>query len=505
MINLRLLPYFLLFICTINFSYGLSEEDARHFLARTGENLSEQNLSLLSNKSRDEAFSWLLRHHAEESNFSFHPHWLKTYDAYYEVFKNYPTNKDSRAYREQLSQVGLALQASLAEAGFGSKKLAFDVDKPQTFDIDVHKIVDITGHILNILWMERIIKTKSPFTETMTLFWHGHFTSSFNKVQLPDLMLTQNFTLRKNSLGTFSDLLFKMTTDKAMLIYLDGQDNVKGKPNLNYARELLELFTLGEGRYSEQDIREVARALTGLNLNGFDPSSHDEGEKTILNHTGYFNYKHVLSLLLRLDLTSQLIVSKLWRAFISPTPDETQVKKWAVEFKSNAYDIQKLMQRMLTSDQFYSPNNRLSLIRSPVEFIISPFVQFSYTPENYMRMVHQTRVLGQTLYRPPDVRGWLGGKQWITLSTWLIRQRHVKNMFLLNEGTQSKGNAIDFSPSSNRISDSVLAKWKSQFKDENWRPRASFLLIGKKFDTKENLTDREFLAEIMSTPEYSLK
>lgn len=489
--------------------FALTEEESRHFLLRTGEDLTPETMAILSNKNREEAYDWLLRGHSKASIEEFQPAWLESYNEYYESFLQYPEKKESRTFRVELAKKAAKLEKALADENFGEKKLLLDPDKTQTFDIDVHKIVDITGHFLNFMWLERMIKTSSPFTETMTLFWHSHFTSSFNKVNRPSLMLRQNALFRKSSLGNFGKLLEDITLDGAMLIYLDGSENVKGRPNLNYARELLELFTIGEGNYTEADVREVARALTGLRLKNesgyFDPSFHDDSEKVILSARGNFNYKHVLSMLLRNDNTSRMIVRKLWKQFISLSPDEKVITKWARSFKDSSYDTGKLVRIILTSDEFYSEKNRNTLIKSPVEFVTQNFRIFRYYPENYMRLVHQTRVMGQILFRPPDVRGWIGGTQWITLSTWLIRQRYIKNLLLSKEGMMDKEpNAIDSSPFSNRITDSTLSKWKLSFK-EDWKAQATYLYTGKKRTFTDNLNDRELLADLLTSPEFSLK
>jgi uncharacterized protein (DUF1800 family) len=160
--------------------------------------------------------------------------------------------------------------------GYGDKKLIFSPYDVQSLEITTDELFRINGHIIHILWLKRFIETKSPFTETMTLFWSSHFTSAFLTVFRPDLMLGQNALLRSLCLGNFRDLLREITLDGAMLVYLSGKDNVRGKPNQNYARELLELFTLGDGHYTEEDVNEASRALTGIQLIGEKGVWHDE-------------------------------------------------------------------------------------------------------------------------------------------------------------------------------------------------------------------------------------
>ena len=176
-------------------------------------------------------------------------------------------------------------------------------------------------------WVQEMLATPSPLTERMTLFWHNHFVSSQQKVRVARLMYAQNAIFRANALGNFGTLLQVASKDPAMVVYLDSVQNRKGTPNENFAREVMELFTLGQGHYGEQDIKEAARAFTGWSIDRdtgafvFRPRLHDDGEKTILGSTGRFDGDAVLDLLLARPETAEFVVGKLWVEFVSPTPD----------------------------------------------------------------------------------------------------------------------------------------------------------------------------------------
>ena len=185
----------------------------------------------------------------------------------------------------------------------------------------------VKGGELRAWWLTEMLVTPSPLTEKMVLFWHNHFVSSLQKVRSPVLMYRQNQLLRKYALGYFGDLLHAVAKDPAMVVYLDSASNRKGRPNENFAREVMELFTLGEGRYSEQDVKEAARAFTGWSIDQergefvFRQAAHDAGEKNILGSSGNFDGDAVLDLLLAQQQTAEFVVRKLWREFVSPQPN----------------------------------------------------------------------------------------------------------------------------------------------------------------------------------------
>ncbi|TMH58820.1 MAG: DUF1800 domain-containing protein, partial [Betaproteobacteria bacterium] len=284
-------------------------------------------------------------------------------------------------------------------------------------------------------WVEEMIRTPSPLTERMTLFWHNHFVSGQQKVKLAQLMYRQNVTLRANALGRFGDLLHAVARDPAMVIYLDNAQNRKGTPNENFAREVMELFTLGEGHYGEQDIKEAARAFTGWSLDRdtgqfvFRRFIHDYGQKTVLGKTGNLDGDDVLDILLARPETAEFVMAKLWREFVSPDPDEKEVKRIAARFRDSRYDIKVALQALLTSDAFYAAENRGVLVKSPVDLVVGTLHQFGMRPGEPVPFAVAAAAMGQNLFAPPNVKGWPGGEAWINTSTLLARKAFLDRLF----------------------------------------------------------------------------
>lgn len=284
-------------------------------------------------------------------------------------------------------------------------------------------------------WLQEMLTTPSPLTESMTLFWHNHFTSSLKKVRLPELMYRQNLLLRQQAVGNFASLLQAIYKDPAMLRYLDGAANRQAHPNENFARELLELFTLGEGHYSEADIKAAARAFTGWGLDArgqavFRPRQHDAGLKTFLGQTGPWQGEDIIRMLLAQPRTAEYIVGRLWRQLISPQPDLQLVKTWAAGFRRN-YEIKPLLRTMLTSDAFWNTAQRGSLIKSPIELAVGSFRSLNLRPDAE-GLVRLCRQLGQDIFDPPNVKGWPGGQAWIDTRTLVQRQQFLRRLAQMN-------------------------------------------------------------------------
>ncbi|WP_340117574.1 DUF1800 domain-containing protein [Pelagibius sp. 7325] len=284
------------------------------------------------------------------------------------------------------------------------------------------------GRELKAWWLAEMRTTPSPLTEVMTLFWHNHFTSSLAKVKAPALLYRQNVLLRRHALGNFAALLHAIARDPAMLIYLDNASSRKGAPNENFARELMELFTLGEGRYSEADLKEAARAFTGWSLDRetdafrFRAAWHDGGEKEILGRRGTFDGDDVIALLLDRPETAEFIVVKLWRQFVSEAPDAAEVRRLAAIFRDGGYEMKPLLAAIFTSDAFWAPENRGRLVKSPVDLVVGSLRLFDLPVNDDRDLAWLTRRLGQDLFDPPDVKGWPGGTAWITGASLLDRQ-----------------------------------------------------------------------------------
>ncbi|MFM0738582.1 DUF1800 domain-containing protein [Paraburkholderia xenovorans] len=292
---------------------------------------------------------------------------------------------------------------------------------------------------LRAWWVREMLVTPSPLTERMTLFWHNHFTSGQDKVEFPQLMAQQNMLLRRDALGNFGELLHDVAKDPAMLHYLDGASNRKGKPNENFAREVMELFTLGEGHYTQQDVAEAARAYTGWSL---DPDTdayvwranqHDDGNKTVLGESGPFDGDQVLDILLARPETATFVTTKLWREFVSDTPDPARIAPIAAQFRASHYDIKVALHALFLSDAFWQDDDRGVLVKSPAEFVVGTLRAFDIGYDNAAPFAAQIRTLGENLFYPPNVKGWPGGTTWINSSTLLARKQFVEQLFRATE------------------------------------------------------------------------
>nr|WP_279343632.1 DUF1800 domain-containing protein [Variovorax terrae] len=292
---------------------------------------------------------------------------------------------------------------------------------------------------LKTWWMREMIETPTPLAERMVLFWHNHFATSQQKVFRSQAMWHQHQVLRAEALGNFRRLLHGVAKDPAMLVYLDGANSRKEAPNENFAREVMELFTLGEasqgGGYSEQDIKEAARAFTGWSIEyadfsyRFRPALHDNGNKTVLGQSGNFDGDAVLDVMLEQPAAARFITAKLWKEFVSPVPEAREVERIAQDFRASGYDIATAVRELLLSPAFWAPANRGSLIKSPVDLVVGTVRQFGFSYTDTMPFVLKSAQLGQNLLVPPNVKGWPGYTEWINTATLLERKRFTEQLF----------------------------------------------------------------------------
>ncbi|RVU85420.1 DUF1800 domain-containing protein [Leucothrix sargassi] len=281
--------------------------------------------------------------------------------------------------------------------------------------------------LLKKWWLSHLLTTKAPVQERMTLFWHNHFTSSFSKVQQPQIMHQQNQLLRDNALGNFAVMLRKIARDPAMLVYLDGSLNRKGKPNENFARELLELFTLGRGHYTEKDIKAAASAFTGWSADRDKGvfvynAKENEGKQVRFLNKWVKTGDDVLNVLLKEHRTAEFIAEKFWHEFVShnAAPPAT-IRRWGNVFRASNYQISTLLKEVLNSNEFWDNKYRAGLVKSPVDLIIGTLRSLPYPRPNADEIIRVSQLLGQDLLDPPNVKGWAGGKEWIDTQTLLVR------------------------------------------------------------------------------------
>jgi uncharacterized protein (DUF1800 family) len=283
------------------------------------------------------------------------------------------------------------------------------------------------GKQLSAWWLYRMLYTPHPVKEKLTLFWHNHFATSNSKVQNSRHMLGQYELMRKHALGNFADLLREISKDPAMMVWLDTRASKKGNPNENYARELMELFSLGIGHYTEKDVREAARAFTGWDIKAgkavFNDKEHDPGAKTVLGKTGSFNGEDIVGICLGRTDTAPFIVAKLYRFLVSETvpPTPELIAPLADQFRKSGYDFAALVRTVLSSNLFYSPAVYRTRVKSPVEFALG-IVRGLEGHVGTSALAVALEELGQNLFYPPSVKGWDGGHAWLNGQTFLLRQ-----------------------------------------------------------------------------------
>ena len=384
---------------------------------------------------------------------------------------------------------------------------------------------------LNLTWLDEMINSEAQLREKMSLFWHGHFACRVVNIYFQQQLLD---VIRKNALGNFGDLLREVSKSPAMLSFLNNQQNRKQHPNENFAREVMELFTMGRGNYTEDDIKEGARAYTGwgFNLSGEfvdRPFLHDTGKKTFLGKTGNFDGDDVIDIILEQKATARFITQKIYRYFVNDTPDNDKIETLAVGFYQSNYNLQKLMDAIFLSDWFYNEKNIGTRIKSPVELIAGVRRLIPMELEKPETQLLFQRVLGQVLFYPPNVAGWPGGKSWIDSSALMFRMRLPQILtnaeeFLItpkdDDDVMMGREGVDKKHKASQLN--VTVDWDSVIKvfdkthKESLSQKVSRIALQTKDSINPNVlkryvdnTSREgfiksTLVELMSTPEYQL-
>ncbi len=299
-------------------------------------------------------------------------------------------------------------------------------------------------------WLNRMLTTPAPLQERMTLYLHGHFTTAaIQKGVWPSYVWQQNQLYRSNALGNLHDLTLAVSRDPGMLLYLDNARSMKAHPNENYARELMELFTLGHGNYSEEDVRQSARAFTGWTIDGrtgrflFNRNQHDDGRKTFLGRTGNFDGTDIVDIIYQQPAASKFWATSLLNYFVYNDPEPELVDRVAALLRKNDFALAPVMSTLLQSNVFYSDRAYRALVKSPAEFVVGTHVAFGLqqiVPNAFRAMGG----LGQMLFFPPNVAGWPGGTNWITSQTLIARENFVAG--LVNSPVMSNGSWVDQLP-----------------------------------------------------------
>lgn len=294
-------------------------------------------------------------------------------------------------------------------------------------------------------WYNLMITQGYSLREKMVLFWHNHYVSEVSKVSLPQRMYWQNKLLRDYAMGNLIDFTKAVTIDPAMLIYLDGIRNRKGAPNENYARELMELFTLGIGNYTEQDIQEAARALTGWQVDGltsyFNATRFDDGTKTFLGQTGNFIHTDVVDIIFTQPAAAVFFSRELYHEFMHIAVDEPSVQTMAQILRENNYELKPVLSTLLKSVMFHTNEVRGAKIKSPTELLLGPMRQFNVGTPDFVYVRQVASQIKQELFSPPNVSGWDGDKVWI--NTTSLPARNIYTDAVIN-GKKPGGEDLTF-------------------------------------------------------------
>lgn len=378
---------------------------AAHLLNRAGFGGPPAEIQKLAGLGPEKAVSFLLDYE-RISDSTVNPPWAK------------PDPEEARQFRE-------AIRKASAE-----ERQKLQRERQQR---DRQRMMELRGW-----WLERMAKGPRPLQEKLVLFWHGHFATSIEKVRNPYFMWRQNELFRRLATGNWLQLLTESGKDPAMLVWLDQAQSRKDHPNENYAREVMELFALGEGHYTEKDIAEGARALTGWSLNQetqqfiFRPRIHDDGEKTILGRTGNFDGDDFIKIIVAQPQAAKFITAKLWNFFAGQMPSPALNEALAVELRANGNNFKPLLRAMFRSEEFYAPDVFRNQVKSPVQWLIGSVRVLECDLPPTLVSWGMLRQLGQDLFAPPNVKGWDGGVTWITTNTLLTRYNDAQ---ALVEGT----------------------------------------------------------------------
>ena len=294
------------------------------------------------------------------------------------------------------------------------------------------------GTQLAAWWLSRILRSPHPLREKITLFWHNHFATSHAKVQNARHMLGQYRLTHRHALGDFRELLREMSLDPAMMVWLDTVASKKGKPNENYARELMELFSLGIGNYTETDIREAAKAFTGYEVKDgkgvLNAKEHDDAEKTVLGRKGKWKAEDIVKVMLDQPACPRFIVRKLVRFLVAESDafGPEVIDPLADEYRKSGFDTGKLVETILRSNLFFSPAAYRQKVKSPVDFAVG-IVRGLEGNVGPLGLAQALESLGQVLFAPPSVKGWDGGPAWLNGQTLLFRQNLALSLTSTND------------------------------------------------------------------------
>lgn len=384
-------------------------------------------------------------------------------------------------------------------------------------------------------WLKRMIETPRPLEEKLTLFWHGHFATSFRTIENSYHMYVQNEFFRRNALGSFADLLYGLIRDPAMLAYLDNNDSRKGHPNENLAREIMELFALGIGNYTENDIKEGARALTGYTFEDdsfvLQANNHDTGGKTILGQHGDWDGDDFVRIILEQPACAAYIGRKLYGYFVADVPTEerggdkglppaqrTVIRSFSDSLRTGKYELKPALRRLFLSEHFYSPVFMNDQIKSPAVLAVGAIRSLGCPARDLSILTDAMDLMGQNIGMPPSVKGWEGGRSWINTSTMFVRQNLLTFLLTGRRPQGGGGDSEGFDPlpllahldekagtrarNPGRVIEELMKLTIGATPPHASEPLMSYFASNENMMTKENVTGALLLLTAM--PEYQL-
>jgi hypothetical protein len=359
-------------------------------------------------------------------------------------------------------------------------------------------------------WVKRLAYGRHPLQEKLTFFWHGHFTTSARDELNARMVWNQNELQRRMAAGNFKAFVKAISRDPAMLDYLNNQQNRKGHPNENYARELMELFTMGEGSgYTEHDIKEAARAFTGWQHDGpvyrFNPLQHDFEAKTVLGKTGRFNGDDVVDLIFAHPACSRFIASKLFRHFAYADVEPELAQSLGELFKLADFKLRPLLRTILRSRAFYSSRAIGSQIKSPVQLLVGSIRLLDLQLPHIERMRKALEMMGQVPFYPPNVKGWPGGRAWINATTLLVRYNSAAALASGKYPGRGTATPPEWMPEPGTSPESIVDAWLARLVQRPIDPAKRQTLIDALGQGTPGESDiRKVVQLIVSSPEYQL-
>jgi uncharacterized protein (DUF1800 family) len=446
---------------------ALSVDETRHLLTRTGFAPAPHEITEFAELNRNQAVKKLLAG-------------LRT-----ETITEPPALMFNQFYEANPASVSV---------GHGCEMLTPSVAQQTPHDVYSRRYAE--HYAMKRWWWTELINTPSPLTERLTLMWHDHFATGFDVWALPQF--EYNKTLRRLGAGDFKTLATAILRDPAMIYYLDNYKNVKGHPNENLAREFLELFTMGEGNYSEHDIKALAKVLAGHGLATdscdyhYDQANADDSVVELLGKKGAFSIEQAVDVIFETDYVSEFVVKRFWIEFIAPDYDEKSIKRLAKDFKRHDYDIKRLLSKVLLHKAFWDEDNRGTLTKSPVELLVGMVRSFSiWMPDPDMLMA-DSALMGHDLFAPPNVAGWSENDGWVNPLTVVLRSVALDRVW------NASDNIADLMQTHGSLSDGLLIRASSQ-QFEGKSPRSFDVYINDEWVETVTLAlgDREDKKRVM--------